>query len=103
MPKKRKEPLDAVVARAMRETTEDLPEDVNGEQALLAQAHSARTTLSTVVTDMAESLSSACVRLHHRGSVPPREGRPGRPCSRCSTKIRHYQEAAALVAPDRPS
>lgn len=103
MPKPSKESLDTRVMRAMREAGERLPEGSDAEQILSEQTHSARATLSGVITSMATSLTEACVRLRHRGSVPPRHGRPGRPCSRCSVKVRHYNEAATLIAPDRTS
>lgn len=65
------------------------------------QADAARSFLGQHVRTFITALEDSCIRLGHRGSVPPREGRKGIPCLRCKGKIKNINEAAELIEPDR--
>lgn len=92
--------LTAKIIEGMTEAVakHDDPWDYAGEEKVRALA--AQRVAAAQITAVSDALTRACVRLKHRGSVPARGNSPILPCARCKVKIKHYTEAADMVAPD---
>lgn len=98
-----KKDLTTRTAHALEAVTGSMPRTTPEEQsaAYEAEADAARAFLGSVIEEFTEALIRACVNRGHRGSSAGHGEASGTPCAQCKMKVRHYREAAALIAPDR--
>lgn len=96
-----------VSERLVRAIQDELPafapsDELQRDEDLHVAAEVSRRFLADQIISYGGAIQNVCVTRKHPGSTQPSGERPGGACQRCRTKIKAINEAAGVIAPDKP-